>query len=99
MLKSFDDIVPRIFSDVVVEELAGKPRGQRDGIPNKTKQNEAIKKFAIFWKLENSYPKYKPFESGTPEMNGKKYVALHNMINFLEDADPTLRLTCKSWLS
>ena len=32
-------------------------------------------------------------------MNGKKYLALHNMINFLEDADPTLRLSCRSWLS
>ena len=32
-------------------------------------------------------------------MNGKKYVALHNMINFLEDSDPTLRLSCRSWLS
>jgi len=66
---------------------------------NKRKQNEAIKKFSIFWKLASGYPEYRPFESPSPEMKGKKYVALHNMINFLEDADPTLRLSCRSWLS
>ena len=44
-----------------------------------------------------SYPNYTPFET---EVNlkqkergkKKKYLALHNMINFLEDPDPTLRL-------
>lgn len=37
-----------------------------------------------------------PFKT---EISGKKYLALHNMINFLEDPDPTLRLSCRSWLS
>lgn len=37
-----------------------------------------------------------PFKT---EIRGKKYLALHNMINFLEDPDPTLRLSCRSWLS
>jgi hypothetical protein len=51
----------------------------------------------VFWKFtSNQYPSYKPFET---EINGKKYLALHNMINFLEDTDPTLRLSCRSWLS
>lgn len=36
---------------------------------------------------------------GVMERNKKKYLALHNMINFLEDPNPTLRLSCKSWLS
>ena len=36
---------------------------------------------------------------GNYENNKKKYLALHNMINFLEDPDPTLRLSCRSWLS
>ena len=26
-------------------------------------------------------------------------MALHNMLHILEDNDPTLRLSCKSWLS
>jgi hypothetical protein len=51
----------------------------------------------VFWKFTAShYPQYKPFEK---EVSGKKYLALHNMINFLEDPDPTLRLSCRSWLS
>ncbi len=29
----------------------------------------------------------------------RRYVALHNMLHILEDNDPTLRLSCKSWLS
>ena len=60
-------------------------------------QDRAIKKFTIFWKFTGPhYPSYKPFET---EISGKKYLALHNMINFLEDTDPTLRLSCRSWLS
>ena len=58
------------------------------------------------------YPNYTPFETEVDLNTGgetdlkqketgkkKKYLALHNMINFLEDPDPTLRLSCKSWLS
>ena len=57
----------------------------------------AIKKFSTFWKYTAYfYPNYMPFKT---EIRGKKYLALHNMINFLEDPDPTLRLSCRSWLS
>ena len=28
----------------------------------------------------------------------RKYLALHHILNFLEDPDPTLRLSCRSWL-
>lgn len=69
-------LVPRIFSDVVIEDLQRKQTA-----------GSAIKKFTIFWKLTVPYyPQYKPFET---EIRGKKYLALHNMINFLEDTDPT----------
>jgi hypothetical protein len=65
-----------VFSDVVIEDL----KYNKD-TPLKTEK--AIKKFAVFWKFTNSdYPAYKPFET---EVSGKKYLALHNMINFLED--------------
>lgn len=37
-----------------------------------------------------------PFKT---EIDGRKYTALHNMILFLEHPDPTLRLSCRSWLS
>ena len=88
-LQRFDQLVPRIFSDVVIEDLQNKK--------TRLKQERAIKKFTIFWKFTGQYyPAYKPFET---EVSGKKYLALHNMINFLEDRDPTLRLSCKSWLS
>jgi hypothetical protein len=88
-LREFDKLVPRIFSDVVIEDLQNKQ--------TRVKQGKAIKKFTIFWKFTAPhYPGYKPFET---EISGKKYLALHNMINFLEDTDPTLRLSCRSWLS
>lgn len=88
-LQQFDTLLPRIFSDVVIEDLQNKE--------TRLKQERAIKRFTIFWKFTApNYPYYKPFET---EISGKKYLALHNMINFLEDPDPTLRLTCRSWLS
>lgn len=88
-LQKFDQLVPRIFSDVVIEDLQNKE--------TRIKQERAIKKFTVFWKFTAPhYPGYKPFET---EVSGKKYLALHNMINFLEDPDPTLRLSCRSWLS
>jgi hypothetical protein len=88
-LQKFDELVPRIFSDVVIEDLQNKL--------TKSNQEKAIKKFTIFWKFtEKHYPSYMPFET---EISGKKYLAVHNMINFLEDPDPTLRLSCRSWLS
>jgi len=88
-LKLFDMLVPRIFSDVVIEDMKNKQ--------TREKKNRAIKKFTIFWKFTGQeYPSYKPFEKKISE---RKYLALHNMINFLEDTDPTLRLSCRSWLS
>lgn len=88
-LKLFDMLVPRIFSDVVIEDMKNKQ--------TREKKNRAIKKFTIFWKFTGQeYPIYKPFEKKISE---RKYLALHNMINFLEDTDPTLRLSCRSWLS
>lgn len=58
----------------------------------------AIKKFSIFWKLTAAdYPNYKPFYEKDTDL--RRYVALHNMLHILEDNDPTLRLSCKSWLS
>lgn len=72
----------------MIEDLQNREKG---------KQEKAIKKFTIFWKFtERHYPIYKPFVT---EVNEKKYLAVHNMINFLEDPDPTLRLSCRSWLS
>mmetsp|Transcript_1941 Transcript_1941/g.2806 ORF Transcript_1941/g.2806 Transcript_1941/m.2806 type:complete len:175 (-) Transcript_1941:4115-4639(-) len=88
-LREFDKLVPRLFSDVVIEELRDKE--------DRGKQDRAIKKFTTFWRYTAPYyPGYKPFEK---EINGKKYLAMHNMVNFLEDPDPTLRLSCRSWLS
>ena len=91
LLQKFDDQVPRIFSDVVIEDLTKKKDSEGQDV------NLAIKRFTIFWKFTGQhYPKYMPFKT---EVSGKMYLALHNMINFLEDPDPTLRLSCRSWLS
>jgi hypothetical protein len=35
-------------------------------------------------------------EAADPE---RSYVVLHNMLHILEDQDPTMRLSCRSWLS
>lgn len=92
-LKFFDTLVPIVFSDVVTEDLGSDSTDQS----LTEKQERAIKKFTIFWKFTASdYPNYKPFKT---EVANKKYLALHKMINFLEDPDPTLRLSCRSWLS
>ena len=88
MLKKFDALLPKIFSEVVTEELNSK-----DG----DVKMRAIKKFSIFWKLTaNDYPSYKPFYEKNTDL--RRYVALHNMLHILDDNDPTLRLQCKSWL-
>lgn len=88
LLKRFDRRLPKIFSEVFIDELNSKDREVKV---------RAIKKFSIFWKLTaQDYPKYLPFAGSE---DGKKYLALHKMLLILEDNDPTLRLSCKSWLS
>ena len=74
----FDKLVPKVFSDVVNGDLKYNQE-------NPKQQENAIKKFAVFWSHTNKmYPEYKPFET-LEEGVGRKYLALHNMINFLED--------------
>jgi hypothetical protein len=89
LLKKFDGLLPSLFSEVVIEELNSKDREVKA---------RAIKKFAIFWKLTAlDYPQYKPFYDKNTDL--RRQVALHNMLHILEDNDPTLRLSCKRWLS
>jgi hypothetical protein len=89
LLTKFDKILPKIFSEVVTDELNSKEREIKI---------RAIKKFSIFWKLTaKDYNEYKPFYEKDTDL--RRYVALHNMLHILEDNDPTLRLSCKSWLS
>lgn len=89
LLRKFDGLLPKIFSEVVTDELNHKDREVKV---------RAIKKFTIFWKLTAlDYPQYKPFYEKDTDL--RRYVALHNMLHILEDNDPTLRLSCKSWLS
>lgn len=46
--------MPKIFSDVVTQELNSK---------NREVKHRAVKKFSIFWKLTTyEYPEYKPFQ-------------------------------------
>lgn len=89
LLKKFDNYLPAIFSEVVINDL-------RDKAPREVKE-KGIKKFSIFWNLTANDPAYKPFyEKDTTD---RRYGALHNVLHFLEQNDPTLRLSCKSWLS
>jgi hypothetical protein len=90
LLKIFDGLLPAIFSEVVINDLKEKA-------PREVKER-GIKKFSIFWNLTaQDYPQYRPFyEKDTTE---RRYGALHNVLHFLEQNDPTLRLSCKSWLS
>lgn len=81
--------MPKIFSEVVTDELNSKDREVKI---------RAIKKFSIFWKLTaKDYTDYKPFYEKDTDL--RRYVALHHMLHILDDNDPTLRLSCKSWLS
>ena len=53
LLKKFDILVPKIFSNVVTQELNSKDREVK---------HLAVKKFAIFWKITaKDYKEYKPF--------------------------------------
>mmetsp|Transcript_73498 Transcript_73498/g.102034 ORF Transcript_73498/g.102034 Transcript_73498/m.102034 type:complete len:203 (+) Transcript_73498:2301-2909(+) len=88
LLKKFDNIVPNIFQSVIVKGIAHSDREVK---------STAIVNFSIFWKLTSGdYPKYKPFSH---ENLRTKYCALHNMLDILEVNDPTLRLSCRSWLA
>ena len=53
LLKRFDLLLPRLFSDVVTQELNSRDREVKFF---------AVEKFNIFWKLTaNDYHEYKPF--------------------------------------
>lgn len=90
LLKKFDGLLPAIFSEVVINDL--KEKAPRDI------KERGIKKFSTFWNLTAfDYPNYRPFyEKDTGE---RRFGALHNVLHFLEQNDPTLRLSCRSWLS
>ena len=80
-----------IVSRVIIDEL-----GQMITTGHKvSKQDEAIKKFAKFWKY-TSQDGYYPFK---PMFLGRENYVLHRMIRFLESEHPTLRLSCRTWLS
>ena len=74
LLKKFDNYLPAIFSEVVINDL-------RDKAAREVKER-GIKKFSIFWNLTASDPTYKPFyEKDTTD---RRYGALHNVLHFLE---------------
>jgi hypothetical protein len=74
LLKKFDNYLPAIFSEVMINDL-------RDKAPREVKES-GIKKFSIFWNLTASDPNYKPFyEKDTTD---RRYGALHNVLHFLE---------------
>ena len=54
LLKRFDLLLPRLFSDVVTQELNSRDRDVKF---------HAVEKFHIFWKLtSDDYLEYKPFQ-------------------------------------
>lgn len=61
-LISFDNpLVPKLFSDVVIENLQISEENVAD---TRKKQENGINKFTIFWnKTAEFYPKYTPFET------------------------------------
>ena len=89
-LREFERHVPLIFSAVIIDELE---------CHDVDRQDEAIKKFAKFWKYTGSKPGEPMYQPFTQEFCGRRNYVLHKMIQFLESADPTLRLSCRSWLS
>ena len=53
LLKKFDILLPKIFSNVVTEDLNAR---------DKDMKHRAVKKFAIFWKITaKDHKEYKPF--------------------------------------
>ena len=61
LLKKFDMLMPKIFSDVITEDLNNK---------DKEVKHLAVGKFAVFWKITaKDYNEYKPFQ---PEHERKK---------------------------
>ena len=62
LLRAFDDVIPRIFSDVVVNQLGGYGISENNQKMNKQKLDESIKKFTIFWKQSSHITDYRPFK-------------------------------------
>ena len=92
LLKKFDNLLPALFSEVVINDL--KEKASREV------KERGIKKFSIFWNLTSLDDKYKPFSyKDKTTSTHRRHAALHNVLYFLEQNDPTLRLSCKSWLS
>lgn len=95
-LKHFDTIVPQILSAVILKELKNTEDIEM--------QKNAIQKFAKLWKFTGMFQNYRPFANPYKDdyeinlQEGKKFFVLHEMIMFLENKDPNLRLQCKSWL-
>jgi len=54
-----------------------------------TEKELALRRFSTFWKLSNDMPKSNFIENG---------IGLFLMLEFLDDHNPLLRHTCKSWL-
>jgi hypothetical protein len=88
---------------VVTEELNSVMRDEN----SRDKVNRGIKKFSIFWKLTEKDVHYRPFkplyerdEEAVRDLDANRsYEPLHKMLEILRDNDPTLRLSCRSWLS
>lgn len=91
LLKEFDFALPALFQEVVINELES---------PSREVKMKAIAKFNIFWKITSKdYPQYTPFLKEDRRHGNRRCMPLHTMLQILEDFDPTLRLTCKSWLN
>jgi len=91
LLKDFDGYLPALFSEVVIKELNSE---------QKEVKVRAINKFNIFWKITSKdYPDYIPFREKDKNNKNRRYMALHTILQILEDYDPSLRLTCKTWLN
>ena len=77
LLKKFDNLLPALFSEVVINDL--KEKASREV------KERGIKKFSIFWNLTSLDDKYKPFSyKDKTTSTHRRHAALHNVLYFLE---------------
>lgn len=68
LIKRYDLLLPRLFSDVVTQELNSRDRDVKFF---------AVEKFNIFWKLTaNDYHEYKPFQPEYERVRQREILSL-----------------------
>jgi hypothetical protein len=86
MIVNLSKVFPQLFTDVVAGSFSSNYVAEKEN---------AIRRFAVFWKLTSTYYKCSGLSRELQDLNK---VGLFNMLDFLEHDSPMIRHTAKNWL-